>query len=518
MTPTSPTEDNAPAAASQRGTGGPKTPPRTAELLPPRVAGSKRPRHHASLSPTPQRLASQEISLDWAQPVLFRAEAKDNSIKTQSKAGAEILSAYEVRAQQVRETGRILAELGDIVEQKLAQIKKTGLADLAQSLTSDINSAIQIHCQQLAGNCPTNQPTKPSASWATAVASAKKNAGNAGITTTTTTTASAPQAAPRASLDRLFIRLPEAHPDRQASSFFALQKLRKLLPLIDIKEVQKVPSGLAIVPKTTTAAAALKLAKDKIQAAFNNSTVEENTNWLWARAIDLPTTLQDLSGNQIPVTEEMARTELQIQTDLQLERARWSKQTTDEKSYAGTLVFAYKSRPETTLPGRISLFGASVRLIPSKHKAQVRQCTKCWGYHNERTCLRRVRCRTCGSTQHSEDSHNNDSDGSIPRCFNCRGPHRADDPGCPARPKAKDGIVQRKTRTELEAIRKTQGVARAALTAMKDQQTRPPPSSASGTSSPPSSLASQPSTQMTTDSEYPAPLHWPKPKTPGPHA
>src|SRR5213078_5374643 len=57
------------------------------------------------------------------------------------------------------------------------------------------------------------------------------------------------------------------------------------------------------------------------------------------------------------------------------------------------------------------------------------QCKRCWDHHNERTCTRKLRCRLCGSKEHTETGHTHNGpsapDCNCPsRCTNCGGPTR----------------------------------------------------------------------------------------------
>ena len=90
-------------------------------------------------------------------------------------------------------------------------------------------------------------------------------------------------------------------------------------------------------------------------------------------------------------------------------------------------------------------------------KPRIQQCKCCWDFHSEKTCTRKLRCRLCGAKDHTEEGHKYPglvvTDCNCPdRCVNCRGPHAADDIGCPIHPCYKESIIQHKTKSQKEAI------------------------------------------------------------------
>lgn len=90
------------------------------------------------------------------------------------------------------------------------------------------------------------------------------------------------------------------------------------------------------------------------------------------------------------------------------------------------------------------------------------QCTRCWLWHNARSCASNPRCRLCGSSSHLEDKHGNlcaaTGAHSCPnRCIHCHGPHSADDKNCELRPKT-SGTP--KTKAQVSEIRRINAAAR----------------------------------------------------------
>jgi hypothetical protein len=266
---------------------------------------------------------------------------------------------------------------------------------------------------------------------------------------------------------RVFIRIANQHTARKLAPFAILQKLRTHLPReAQINEVQAVPTGFALVPKDTTAAQQILRAQNIIREIIKDATVEMEEKWITAIIPELPTATQSFEGDLVPITEEMAKNELQLLTGVQLEKTRWSMATVEKKLQRGTLVIACKSENISKLPNRISLFGARCPLIIKKPRVQLRQCHRCWDFHDERYCTRKQRCRLCSSTEHLEASHScpqGNQDCDCPKkCAKCSGPHAADDPACPAKPSITKGSILKKTRIELTAIRNAQALAQKA--------------------------------------------------------
>jgi hypothetical protein len=140
----------------------------------------------------------------------------------------------------------------------------------------------------------------------------------------------------------------------------------------------------------------------------------------------------------------------------------WTK--TQEQRDTGTLVLGVSQDTANLMPRSISLYGVKKPIIQKITKPRIQQCKRCWGFHNERTCTRKVRCRLCSSKEHAEEGHIHlgpaiSSCNCPNRCTNCRGPHSADDIGCPIRPYYCEGAIQHKTKTQKEAIQKSQSAA-----------------------------------------------------------
>lgn len=63
------------------------------------------------------------------------------------------------------------------------------------------------------------------------------------------------------------------------------------------------------------------------------------------------------------------------------------------------------------------------------------QCSKCWRFHDARTCYHYQRCIRYGTESHPICQ-------SLPRCTNFKGPYSADEKLCPARPLVRSRIIR----------------------------------------------------------------------------
>ncbi|KJZ71402.1 hypothetical protein HIM_09190 [Hirsutella minnesotensis 3608] len=155
--------------------------------------------------------------------------------------------------------------------------------------------------------------------------------------------------------------------------------------------------------------------------------------------------------------EEAVREEITCQTGLKPISIRPSRHDSGDMP-TQTLIVSFLEPAQR--PWR--LFGAS-RLARYIDKPSIpSQCDKCWDFHARHSCDRTARCRRCGKTDHRSQECV-----ALEQCANCLGPHCADDPKCPARPKRVRGMVRRLTREERSLVRQ----AGAQLFAQQKRQT-----------------------------------------------
>ncbi|KJZ70858.1 hypothetical protein HIM_09772 [Hirsutella minnesotensis 3608] len=155
-----------------------------------------------------------------------------------------------------------------------------------------------------------------------------------------------------------------------------------------------------------------------------------------------PSRLTDLRGVEINY-EEAVKEETTCQTGLKPISVRPSRHDSGGMP-TKTLIVSFMEPAQR--PWR--LFGAS-RLARYIDKPSIpSQCDKCWDFHARHSCDRTARCRRCGKTDHRGQEC-----AALEQCANCLGPHCADEPKCPARPKRAHGMVRRLTREERRLVR-----------------------------------------------------------------
>ena len=405
----------------------------------------------------------------------------------QSQLGSELQShiaaAVASKTSQIKTTGDEVLELVSMVSQKVIDWEKQSLQGAA-SLGRDIRTLVLNFGKNLTTGNPSEQeshhPPHPVHN------SYAKTVGSPSTAPRTQpklpkTTYKPPQ--PEKPL-RIFLRLSKDHPARQASPHATMDILRKHLDKTcsaAIKEIQQVPSGLAIWPKDGPGLQLLTEHRELLERLIQGATAEVEQKWAIYALPNAPQQYTSYDGTQVPVTEQMALDEFKLQTGLSPLRFYRS----NKNPLSGTLVMAVPETQVQTVPKRVYLFGEN---IPIKHKPlrpRIEQCTQCWDYHNPRTCTRIPRCRICSQKDHSEElhSHHNHKKSPEPNCANCCGPFPADHSNCPTKPTIQQGVIQRLSRSQFIAVRK----AGARQHMLKDQ---------TDTTGPPENLSSPPTREQ----------------------
>lgn len=249
---------------------------------------------------------------------------------------------------------------------------------------------------------------------------------------------------------RVFLRLPTNHQARLASPHAALALFRQHpTPQIakGIKEVQRVPSGLALIPISGEAASQLIGQQAALEQAIPGAKAELEEEWAVFALPQVPSSYQDFNGTLVEISEQMAEEEFTFQTGLKPHRFYISKNPGSH-----THIMLLPKVPGQKVPSRVSLFGQSVLVRLKPHQVRVPQCQQCWGFHNPQKCTRKPRCQLCGSLDHQGATHP-PTTSQLPRCTNCLGPHPADHHACPARPTVRQGSILRPSRLQIRAMR-----------------------------------------------------------------
>ncbi|KJZ69179.1 hypothetical protein HIM_11432 [Hirsutella minnesotensis 3608] len=266
-----------------------------------------------------------------------------------------------------------------------------------------------------------------------------------------------PVAPPKEDL-RVFVRLAADAPARNHERY-AIRTHIAVRVGIDLRRIPAafpVNTGWAI--QTSDAATRDFLVQRQAAWAVDleAAAVEISQKWHSYVVADCPRRLTDLRGVEINY-EEAVKEEITCQTGLKPISIRPSRHDSGDMP-TQTLIVSFLE--PTRRPWR--LFGAS-RLARYIDKPSIpSQCDKCWDFHARHSCDRTARCRRCGKTDHRSQEC-----AALEQCANCLGPHCADDPRCPARPKRVHGMVRRLTREERRLVRQ----AGAQLFAQQKRQT-----------------------------------------------
>lgn len=266
---------------------------------------------------------------------------------------------------------------------------------------------------------------------------------------------------------RLFVRVPEGHPAQKLSPYALMLKLNGFLKENIIREIQVIKTGFAICPMSVQARDILYNRITELEtylSADGTCKVEKPTRLKSYLLSGIPTSFTGFDGSdlaQIKITGEVIAEALQSLTNI----APVSILT--PRNFEGSEHLSQRNWvvlfPEETakLSRVLPLFGVHVytKLLQKKHKTP--QCGKCFGWHNERTCIRNPRCRICGSIQHDEKGHTpcdpTRPHQCPPKCANCHGPHPADSLECLIRPRKDQKLP---SKSEIAHIRQVASAAR----------------------------------------------------------
>lgn len=243
--------------------------------------------------------------------------------------------------------------------------------------------------------------------------------------------------------DRLFLRVPPGHDMANRTPTDIRLTLVEItgLTLADIKEVQKVRSGFAIRARNQES-------YERLQHPYpffekNGLHFEEAQQWHTYIVAGVPRALHGHRGST-PV-DQLLHAEAKAATGEPPISCRLSKhQAAENDAPVRDWVISF-ARP---VKAGFKVFGSKPARRVEK-KAQVTQCTSCWDFHDPRNCNRAAKCVACSAPAHPQDQ----GCAGPNRCTNCHGPHKASDQTCPARPKRKDGQLQRPSKKQLQSLR-----------------------------------------------------------------
>jgi hypothetical protein len=266
---------------------------------------------------------------------------------------------------------------------------------------------------------------------------------------------------------RLFVRVGPDHISRKAGSFALLTALKPLLGQDStlLQEVQEVKSGFALCTGSLEALTKLESYSEAISSSFGDAVVERQPQWTSYRLLNVPRTVNTINGamgitsNQ--VTGQILAETVREATNQPVTRAVETKDSIQKNFYNSSWIVSFPTEGHTPLTRSLRILGATITAAVIKTKPKTTQCTRCFHWHNARSCTRPQSCRLCGSKQHQEETHSTNCATSAPhtcpaRCLHCGGPHPADYPHCLLRPTPRGP----KTKAEKAAILETSKLAR----------------------------------------------------------
>jgi hypothetical protein len=243
---------------------------------------------------------------------------------------------------------------------------------------------------------------------------------------------------------RLFLRISQDHPAREAGSFAMLTAIKRLLEADSkaLREVQEVKTGFALCTSSPEALATLNTYTDAILQLVPGSTLEAQQQWTSYRLHNIPRTVRTLDTNlQItnsPVTDEVLGELIHDATGQGLVRAVETRASSEAALHTTTWLACFRTEGHSPLPRTLRILGTVVIASAFVSKPKAIQCTRCYQWHNSRECIRPQRCRLCGANhpeaEHTSQCNTSQPHSCPPRCLNCGGPHTADDSTCLLRP------------------------------------------------------------------------------------
>jgi hypothetical protein len=266
---------------------------------------------------------------------------------------------------------------------------------------------------------------------------------------------------------RLFVRIGPSHPARAAGSFALLTALKQVLgtdgPLL--KEVLEIPSGYALCTSSPEDLAALIQHSALIGNKISDCRVERPQLWATYRLTSVPRSVRLLDPlSQVQnheVTGEMLQAAIQDITGQQPVKSAETLSSKENGLFNTNWTVHFTADTHKALPRSLRILGTVVQAQVVKTKPKTIQCSRCYQWHNTRTCTRPQHCNICGSHSHGADSHNSSCHATAPhqcppKCLHCKGPHPADDLSCPLRPVP----LHPKTKPEIAVILKACKAAR----------------------------------------------------------
>lgn len=243
----------------------------------------------------------------------------------------------------------------------------------------------------------------------------------------------------------VFIRLPNDAPARSHSGVAIRGHVAKKVGIDQqkIPRVSKIATGWAIHPTGQATHDLLMKRHCEWSEELGATAIEKAQKWFTYIVPECPRRLTDLQSKELDYVTA-AREDILCQTGLSPVRVQPSHNDSGDP-FTQTLTVSFLEQPSRPW----KLFGCSKPARFRKKSNPPNQCETCWGYHPRRDCQRTPRCKRCGQPGHSDEECV-----ASEQCINCLGPHVADMPTCPARPKRTHGMLRRLTVEERSLVRR----------------------------------------------------------------
>lgn len=418
------------------------------------------PLPHSATPPSRKHCTNALKATTTAQPIAHTEESPPATMTSPLTApqGPTLATAAEEAFDEVRRSyfkrEAVVREYSKALDEATARLHELGLESLTEKLTTkigqilgqyargDVNLEKDGQQQRYLKSQNTSPHTQDKATPTYAQAASAHRTGKALLPNRPTTFPPIQSHHMKKADNRVFIRLPEEHPSREHHTYAVKAALTKELELEQgsLKTVQKVKSGFAIVPNDEKQAEKI-LSKAQAITTTIGGTVEKAEEWYTYIIDHVPRSLDSLDGKRWRITEEYAREEVQAVTGTTPTKVAWSRKTMENFSTTGTIVAHFK---QPMRPFRLFCSSSMARKLVKSPRPT--QCSKCWGFHDARTCNHEQRCKNCSVVGHSFCQ-------AAPRCSNCKGPHSAEERYCPARPTTRNGTIRHLTQSELKRIR-----------------------------------------------------------------
>ena len=431
--------------------------------------GSKRPRPDGTPETMREKGGSLRLPLPPTADTFVLTPSTANSGPKNPPAKEEDPFLRAIREQKARSDAQceVLTafRLAILAQKRTFDSKSPAHSEFAATLTERM--ATVFHEASCLGAVLSTPPSSPKASVASAASARSPPAPSpptyAGIIKSgpATTAPAAPQKklasrstqspgqkgsqpSPEKQDPRIFLRLLDPSKWSQDDSYkvrqFAAQATKRQVS--DFPSATKIDTGFAITPRTKDDGAALLLAADALGALIPGHfrCVEQPVKWYKYILDGLPATARDMEGNPLSAKPAVMQ-EAAVQTSKIPIDAKPASSTQPHDHMHSWVIAFLEPVPQ------FRLFGVTKRSRLLEKTNPPKQCPHCFDWHGRTPCERRTYCAECALPEHGPCSTQ------PPKCINCLGPHRADSPECPMRPKKFDGRYVRPSPLQRKEIR-----------------------------------------------------------------